>query len=67
MKPCEERFTWLVDLAWQRGDRALQRGWWPYTAAELDKLGAGFKDRALAALKERRGEVQPRPNEPRTA
>ena len=51
---CEERFTWLVELAWQGGDRALQRGWWPYVAAELDKLGPEFKDRALAALKERR-------------
>lgn len=67
MTPCEERFTWLVELAWQGGDRALQRGWWAYAQAELDKLGPGFRDRALAALKERRNEVQPGPNEPRPA
>ena len=67
MKPCEERLQWLISLAWQGGDKALQRGWWPYTAAELDKLGPGFRDRALAALKERRGEVQPGPNESRPA
>lgn len=65
--PCEERFTWLVELAWQAGDRALQRGWWAYTSAELDKLGPEFKDRALAALKERRDAVQHRADQPRAA
>lgn len=48
------RAAFLTDLAWAGGDPALQRGWWPYIAAELDKLGEQFKAEALAALQKRR-------------
>lgn len=52
--------TWLdfyTRLAWQNGDTALQAGWWPYIAAELDKLEQtepGIKARVIAACAERR-------------
>lgn len=52
--------TWLdfyTRLAWQNGDPALQAGWWPYIAAELDKLEQtepGIKAKVIAACAERR-------------
>lgn len=52
--------TWqdfYTRLAWQNGDKALQRGWWPYVEAELDKLEPkhpGIKAAVIAACAERR-------------
>lgn len=50
-----QRAAHLTELAWAGGDPDLQRGWWAYVAAELDKLGEGFKAAALEALQKRRG------------
>jgi hypothetical protein len=49
-----KRAAALAEMAWAGGDAALQRGWWSYVAAELDKLGEGFKAAALENLKQRR-------------
>ena len=34
----------LAKLAYQNGDKALQRGWWDYVQAEAAKAGITQKD-----------------------
>jgi hypothetical protein len=44
----------LIPIAFANGDKALQRGWWPYVSVELDKLeqvAPGIKARFIEKLK----------------
>jgi hypothetical protein len=47
----------LVELAWALGNDKLQKGWWPYCRAELERIDKelpGTMAGALAALKAKR-------------
>ena len=55
----EHRARNLLPLAWANGEQAMQRGWWPYVSAELDKLelhAPGIKQRFTGKLKAMRNE-----------
>ena len=39
-----EEIQHLAKLAYQNGDKALQRGWWDYVQAEAAKAGIAQKD-----------------------
>ena len=39
-----EEIQHLAKLAYQNGDKALQRGWWVYVQAEAAKAGIAQKD-----------------------